>query len=85
MLSKNLKSLSAWNSKMLINNKKSSLMWFNVCSSRSATLPPIAVDGHSLVCIDTQKYLGLQLSWRSHVANTCKKMAYYLDTIAVLT
>ena len=43
------------------------------------------MDGHSLVCVDTQKYLGLhidsKLSWRSHVANVCKKMAYYLYLI----
>ena len=89
MLSKDLKSLPGWiaNGKMLINikNPKSSLMWFNVRSSRSVTLPPITVDGHSLVCVDTQKYLGLhidsKLSWRSHVANACKNMAYYLYLI----
>ena len=42
----------------------------------------IYVDGHSLECVDTQKYLDLhidyKLSWRSRVASICKKMAYYL-------
>ena len=60
-------------------------MWFSVHSFQSVKLPLITVDGHSLVCVDTQKYLGLyidpKLSWRSHVANICKKMAYYLYLI----
>ena len=87
MLSKDLKSLSRWitNSKMLINVKKSSVMWFSVRPLGSVTLPSIYVDGHLLECVDTQKYLGLhidsRLSWRNHVANICKKMAYYLYLI----
>ena len=35
--------------------------------------------------MDTKKYLGLYIdskfSWRSHVTNICKKMAYYLYLI----
>ena len=70
---------------MLINFTKSSIMWFHACSPNSIILPTITVDGHSLVRVDSQKYLGLhidsKLSWRNHVANICKKMAYYLYLI----
>ena len=90
MISEDLESLSGWivNSKMLINFTKSSIMWFHARSPNSIILPTITVDGHSLVHVDSQKYLGLhidsKLSWRNHVANICKKMAYYLYLIVVL-
>ena len=54
-------------------------------STQSVILPSIYEDGHSLECVDTQKYLDLdidyKLSWRSHFASICKKMAYYLAII----
>ena len=87
MISEDLESLSGWivNSKMLINFTKSSIMWSHARSPNSIILPTITVDGHSLVRFDSQKYLGLhidsELSWRNHVANICKKMAYYLYLI----
>ena len=83
-----LQSLSGWiaNSKVFINIKRSSVMWFSVRPLQSVTYISIFyVDGHSLECVDTKKYLGLYIdskfSWRSHVTNICKKMAYYLYLI----
>ena len=70
-------------SKMRINFKKSSVMWFRA-SSRSARIsyPPISIDGVKLTITMKQKYLGLifdcSLSWAHHVANACSKMSYYL-------
>ena len=70
-------------SKMKINFKKSSVMWFRV-SNRSAGIsyPPISIDGVELTVTEKQKYLGLifdcNLSWTHHVANVCSKMSYYL-------
>ena len=60
-----------------------SMMTCLICcgSTQTVILPPIYGDGHSLKCVDTQKYLDLHVdyerSWRSHVASMCKKMAYY--------
>ena len=70
-------------SKMRINFKKSSVMWFRA-SSRSAEIlyPPISIDGVELTATTKQKYLGLifdcSLSWAHHVASVCSKMSYYL-------
>ena len=70
-------------SKMKINFRKSSVMWFKV-SNRSAefSYPPISIDGVELTVTKKQKYLGLicdcSLSWAHHVANVCSKMSYYL-------
>ena len=54
MLSEDLKSLFGWitNSKMLINVKKSSVMWFSVRPLQSVTLSSIYVCGwtYTLVC-----------------------------------
>ena len=61
-------------SKMKINFRKSSVMWFRV-SSRSAGFlyPPISIDCVELTVTEKQKYLGLifyySLSWIHHVAN----------------
>ena len=70
-------------SKMKINFRKSSVMWFKA-SSRSTgfSYPPISIDGVELTVTKKQKYLGLifdcSLSWAHHVANVCSKMSYYL-------
>ena len=46
------------------------------------TVPPILLEGTPLVNVSKQKCLGItinsNLSWAYHVANVCKKMAYYL-------
>ena len=70
-------------SKMQINVEKSHVMWFYVKSFNSlTTLPPILLEGTPLVNVSKQKYLGItidnNLTWAYHVANVCKKMAYYL-------
>ena len=66
MLCEDLKSLSRLitNCKMLINVKKSSMMWFGVRPFKSVTSPSIYVDGHPLECVDTQKYLIFGLTYR---------------------
>jgi len=70
-------------SKMNINFKKSSVMWFKA-SNRSTriTCPPISVGGVVLQVTEKQKYLGLifdsNMSWTHYVANVCGKMSYYL-------
>ena len=69
-------------SKMKMNFRKSSVMWFKA-SSRSTgfSYPPISI-GVELTVTKKQKYLGLifdcSLSWAHHVANVCSKMSYYL-------
>ena len=88
MISEDLESLSGW---IVNSNFRRCLLilqnpvWFHVRSPNSIILPTITVDGHSLVRVDSQKYLGFhidsKLSWRNHVANICKKMAYYLYLI----
>ena len=49
-------------SKIKINFKKSSVMWFRV-SNRTAGIsyPPISIDGVELTVTEKQKYLGLIL------------------------
>ena len=48
-------------------------------------VPPILLDATPLVNVTKQKYLGItidsNLTWALHVANVCKKMAYYLYLI----
>ena len=61
-------------------------MWFSVKSCKSSTVVPrILLEGTPLENVDKQKYLGItidsNLTWASHVANVCKKMAYYLYSI----
>jgi len=67
-------------SKMNINFKKSSVMWFK--ASNRSTRIPISVGGVVLQVTEKKKYLGLifdsNMSWTHHVANVCHKMSYYL-------
>ena len=70
-------------SKMKINFRKSSVMWFRASSRSTRFLyPPISIDGVELTVTEKQKYLGLtfdcSLFWIHHVANVCSKMSYYL-------
>ena len=70
-------------SKMRINFKKSSVMWFRASSCSAGILyPPISIDGVELTVTTKQKYLGLifdySLSWAHHVAGVCSKMSYLL-------
>ena len=63
--------------------KFSSVMWFSVKPSKSSiTVPTILLEGTPLVNVNKQKYLGITidriLTLACHVANVCKKMAYYL-------
>ena len=45
-------------------------------------MSPILLEGTPKVNVSKQKYLGItidsNLTWAYHVANVCKKMAYYL-------
>ena len=72
MLQDDLNVLSQWivMSKMRLNFKKSSVMWFSIKSSTVAVPPVMAV-----VC--KQKYLGVmfdsQLNWSHHVASVYVK------------
>ena len=61
-------------------------MWFSVKSSKSSTtVQPILQEGTPLANVSKQKYLGItidsNLTWAYHVADVCKKMAYYLYLI----
>ena len=79
--------LSTWihNSKMQFNLKKSSVMWFSVRSRYNGAQPQILIDNVPLSQVTKQKYLGVtfdnKLNWSSHVAATCRSMAYYLYQI----
>ena len=68
---------------MQVNVEKSHVVWFSVKSSKSpTTVLPILLKGIPLAKVSKQKYLGItidsNLTWAYHVANACKKMAYYL-------
>ena len=68
---------------MHVNVEKFHVMWFCVKSINSpTTVAPILLEGTPLVNVSKQKYLGItidsNLTWVYHVANVCKKMAYYL-------
>ena len=68
---------------MQVNVEKSHVMWFSVKSSKSpTTVLPILLEGILLVNVSKQKYLGItidsNLTWAYHVANVCKKIAYFL-------
>ena len=80
-----LDSLARWNatSQTHINVEKSRVMWFSIKSSKSpTTVLLVLLEGTPLVNMSKQKYLGItidsNLIWAYHVANVCKKMAYYL-------
>ena len=83
MLQDGLNALSQWivMSKMRLNLKKSSVMWFSIKPSAAAV--PHVMIALSVVC--KQKYLGVmfdsQLNWSHHVASVCKSMSYYLALI----
>ena len=69
-------------SKMEINFKKSSVMWFKASNRSTKFAHPISVGGGVLQVTEKQKYLGLifdsTMSWTHHVVNVCRKMSYYL-------
>ena len=77
-------------SKMHVNVEKFHVIWFSVKSSKPPlyTVPPILLKGTPLVNVSKQKYLGItndgNLTWAYHVANVCKKMAYYLFRSTVI-
>jgi len=61
-------------------------MWFHIKPTRLRAPPlPIYLEGSPLQHVNHHKYLGMhfdsQLKWNIHVANTCKKMSYYLYLI----
>ena len=82
MLSDDLSSLSSRiaASRMQVNVRKSSVMWFRIRQPKARVSSPL--DGSSLSCVEHHKYLGVhfdpQLSWNIHVGHICKKMSYYL-------
>ena len=71
-------------SKMRLNLKKSSVMWFSIKPS-AAAVPRVMVGDTALSVVCKQKYLGVifdsQLNWSNHVASVCKSMSYYLALI----
>ena len=79
--------LSTWihYSKMQFNLKKCSVIWFSVRSRNNSAHPQILIDNVPLSQVTKQKYLGVtfddKLNWSSHVAATCRSMAYYLYQI----
>ena len=88
MLSDDLSSLSSWiaASRMQVNVRKSSVMWFRIRQYKArVSSPPVYLDGSSLSCVEHHKYLGIhfdsQLSWNIHVGHICK-MSYY-SSIAI--
>ena len=86
MLQDDLNVLSQWivMSKMRLNLKKSSVMWFSIKPSAVA-VPPVMVGDAALSVVCKQKYLGVmfdsQLNWSHHVASVCESMSYYLALI----
>ena len=86
-LQDDLRDLSKWikMSKMELNLKKSSVMWFSI-KPPSGPPPPVLYDTTPLTVVDRQKYLGVifdhRLTWFSHVAKVCKSMSYYLSLIS---
>jgi len=86
MLQEDLCVLSQWimTSKMKLNLKKSSVMWFSI-KSPSDDLPLVLHDGTPLLSVDKQKYLFVtfdsRLNWSSHVSKICGSMSYYLTLI----
>ena len=86
-LQDDLRDLSKWieMSKMKLNLKKSSVMWFSI-KPPSGPPPPVLYDTTPLTVVDRQKYLGVIfdhcLTWSSHVAKVCNSMSYYLFLIS---
>ena len=86
LLQDDLDTLSQWIvlSKMRLNLKKSSVLWFSIKPSVSA-VPSVMVGDTTLSVVSKQQYLGVmfdgQLNWRHHVAGVCKSMSYYLSLI----
>ena len=81
----NLHLISNWitGSKMKLNVKKSSIMWYKPKSVNNDELPPVfSVDNDILQEVKNQKYLGVvfdnKLSWNDQLSQVCKKMSYYL-------
>ena len=87
MLQDDINALSQWieMSKMKLNLKKSSIMWFSIKPS-TTTAPPVVVNDTALSVVCKQKYLRVmfdsQLKWTHHVASVCKSMSYYLMLIS---
>ena len=73
LLQDDLDALSQWIvlSKMRLNLKKSSVLWFSIKPSVSA-VPSVMVGDTTLSVVSKQQYLGVmfdgQLNWRHHVA-----------------
>ena len=70
-------------SKIQVNVEKSHVMCFSVKSFNfPTTVLPILLESTPLKIVSKLKYLGItinsNLTWAYHVANVCKKMAYYL-------
>ena len=87
ILQDDLHDLSKWieMSRMKLNLKKSSVMWFSI-KPPFGPLPPVLLDATPLTVVDKQKYLGIifdhRLNWSFHVAKVCKSMSYYLSLIS---
>ena len=86
MLQEDICVLSQWimSSKMKLNLKKSSVMWFSI-KPPLVDPPPVLHEGIPLSSVDKQRYLGVtfdnRLNWSSHVSKVCGSMSYYLNLI----
>ena len=87
-LSSDLQRIQSWiaSSRMRLNVKKSSIMWFTPKQASSVVLPPILVDGYQLQNVEKQKYLGIlfdkNLQWGPQLSHVCKAVSYYNFTFA---
>ena len=74
-------------SRLQLNIKKSSVMWFTPKPSKNVSHPTILVNNTQLHEVDHQKYLGIifdtKLCWDSQVNDVCKRVAYYLHLLNV--
>ena len=87
-LSHDLELISKWisQSKMQLNVKKSSVMWFSSKhSKRKSEYPPIMIDDQPLTAVTQQRYIGIIfdcfLQWNAQVSEVCHKCSYYLYLI----
>ena len=71
-------------SRLQLNIKKSSVMWFTPKPSKNVSHPIILVNNTQLQEVDHQKYLGIILICSDNQVNdVCKRVAYYLHLLNV--